>query len=214
MPDKRTTGFAEIALEEHGHKQAQSVADEIVNRYGADRVSHIITTPYLRTRQTADPLIAHTGREPLVRADWREITYLQPSTADGTTYAEKAALHDKFWAATRLNPDYIDEGEYEVDSANSFLRRVHASLGELAMLATNNDGVIVTYAHEFPISAALNIAQGKQDEEIIADMARLQKPSPRIDNAQAIGLTLKDGKLVLAKDSDIDLFPDSRHLIK
>lgn len=210
---KQTSGFAEISLEEQGHQQAQLVAADIVESYGTTGVSHVITTPYLRTQQTAEPLIAHTGCTPLVRPDWREITYLQPKSADGKTYEERAALRDIFWAATRLNPNYTDEGEAQLDSANSFLYRVRKSLGELSTLAANNEGVVVVYAHEFPISAALNIAQGKEDEEIIADMVRLQKPSPHIDNTQAVGLTLQDGRLVLAQDAHVDLFSESRHKV-
>lgn len=207
---KRTFGVTEIPLEDRGHAEAQVIADCIVDTYGADRISHIVTTPYLRTRQTAAPLVARTGLTPLVHPNWREITYLQPSRADGTIYEERAAMRDVFWAATRLNPGYTDAGEHDVDSANSFLRRIRSSLGELALLTREDDGVIVVFAHEYPISTAVNIAQGKTDEAIIADMVAHQKPSPRIDNTQATGLTLTAGELTIAHDSDFDLFPDSR----
>jgi|GEM_PF-2677515 len=207
---KQTSGFAEILLEETGHKQAQLVADEIIKNYGVKGIGHIITTPYLRAQQTAEPLVARTGRTPLIQPNWREITYLQPSAADGKTYEDRAALRDIFWSATSLNPDYRDEGEVRLDSANSFLDRVRSSLGTLTTLAAAGDGAVVVYAHEFPISAALNMAQGKTDSEIITDMVRLQKPSPPIANTQAVGLTLQDDMLILAHEAHVDLFQESR----
>ena len=202
---KRTT-LGEIALTQEGYVQSEVLADNIAQRYGAQEVSHIIVTPYIRTQQTAAPLVALTGLEPLIWPDLREITYLQPSSADGKTYDERAVLRDAFWGAARLDPDYVDEGEYPVESVSSFLHRIRASLGALAALAASGSGLTVVYAHEFPISAAVNIARGKSDKEIIADMVAEQKPLPRIENTQAVGLTLADGALVVAKDVDIDLF--------
>ena len=205
-----THNFAEIALTETGHAQAERVARDIIERFGAQAVAHIIVTPYLRTHQTASPLLNETGLQPLVWPDLREITYLQPSKADGTTYDERALMRAEFWAATAHDPDHKDEGEYPIDSANSFLARTHRALGNLANLSSKSSGILVAYAHEFPISAALSIASGKSDQEIIADMTKRMKPSPPIANAQAIGLCLIDGKLTLATKNDADLFPETR----
>lgn len=206
----RTSGFAEISLTPNGHRQAQTLAREIIERFGADNIARIITTPYLRTQQTARPLVERTGLEPLTMPNMREITYLQPAKADGTTYGERTELRNAFWAAARLDPGYVDEGEYGVDSAQSFVGRVHDSLGELASSVSEIPGLQVVYAHEFPISTVLNIANGKSDEDIIASMVKYQKAVPAIENTQAVGLTLRNGEWVLAHDSHIDLFQASR----
>lgn len=205
-----THNFAEIALTETGRTQANRVSREITEHFGAQAIAHIIVTPYLRTHQTASPLLAETGIKPLVWPDLREITYLQPLRADGTTYDGRATMRKEFWDATKVNPEYKDDGEYPVDSANSFLRRIHRTLGNLADLAAQGDGIVIAYAHEFPISAAVSIASGTSDHAIIADMTERMKPNPPIDNTQAIGLHLDNGRLTLATPEDVDLFPGSR----
>lgn len=206
----RTHGVADIALTEEGHRQAEVLAQHIVDAYGVENISSIITTPYSRTLQTAQPLLERTGLSPHIMSDMREITYLQPSKADGTTYDERERMRDTFWAASRLDPEYVDEGEVPLDSVRSFLDRVHSALGKLSATFEKDPRLHVVYAHEFPISTALNIAQGKSDEEIIDAMTKNQKPEPRIDNTQAVGLTYRGGKWAIVDDSHADLFPRSR----
>jgi len=207
---KRTSGFAEIALTEDGHRQAETLAKQVIDRFGVNAIGRIITTPYVRTQQTAAPLIQRVGLEPLVMPGMREITYLQPSNADGKTFDERRELRDVFWAATKLNLDYVDEGELPLDSARSFVKRIHDSLDELAVIVEEDPRLHVVYSHEFPVATALNIARGKSDDEIIATMIEHQKVVPAIDNTQAVGLTYKNGKWTLAHNSHTDLFQSSR----
>lgn len=203
----RTHGVTDIALTEEGHRQAEVLAQHIVELYGAENIGSIITTPSSRTLQTAQPLLERTGLSPHIMSDLQEITYLQPSKADGTTYDERERMRDAFWAASRLNPEYVDEGEVALDSVQSFVDRVHSALGKLAATFEKDHRMHVVYAHEFPISTALNIAQGKSDDEIIDAMTKNQKPQPRIDNTQAVGLTYQNGSWRVADDSHTDLFP-------
>ncbi|NCU37482.1 histidine phosphatase family protein [Candidatus Saccharibacteria bacterium] len=205
---QKTADFTKIPLTEDGQREARYVADAIVNKLGIKGIAGIVVTPYLRTQQTAEPLVDLTNHSPIVMPGLREITYLQSSRADGKTFDQRAGMRNEFWQLSLQNPNYVDEGEQAVDSVNSFLQRIRTSMGTLAAMATQNtEGSIVVFSHEFPISTAVSFAMGKTDDEIIADMCRAQKPVPSIRNTQAVGFTIENGEFIFASESDFDLFP-------
>lgn len=208
----RTKNTAEIPLTKEGHSQAEVLANEIIERFGVDTISRIIVTTYLRTHQTAAYLVESTGLEPEVMSTMREITYLQSSKADGKTFEERRELRDRFWEATKQDPNYTDSGEQSVDSAHSFLMRIHHSLDELAKSTNNDSKLQVLYAHEYSIAAALRIAIGDSDDDIIAAMVEHQKPVPTIENTQAVGLSRQGVSWIIAHPSHSDLFKDSRKM--
>lgn len=200
----RTSNMPDIGLTEKGYQQAELLTDNILRKFGRFGVGTIIVTPYRRTLDTVRPLIARTGIVPTIWPDLRELTYLQPSRADNTSFDDRAGMRREFWAATRNNPNYTDPGELELDSAQSFINRIRRSLGKLADIAANVPGIVVGVSHEYTISA---MANRNSDKDIIEKLCEKQKPDPRIRNTQAVGFTLKAGRLILAQESDIDLFP-------
>ncbi len=85
------------------------------------------------------------------------ITYLQACNAYGKTYEERKELLNFFWANSMLDPDYVDVGVLPLDSARSFVGRIHESLDTLATSLAEDPRIHVVYSHEFPISTALNM---------------------------------------------------------
>ncbi|MCA6381243.1 MAG: histidine phosphatase family protein [Cytophagales bacterium] len=81
-----------IALTERGRLQAVDFAENITQQPDL-----IIVTPYLRTSQTAMPLV---NRFPGIKVEtWplNEFTYLSPATCRNTTAAERTPLVVKYW---------------------------------------------------------------------------------------------------------------------
>lgn len=60
---------ADPPLRPEGREQAEALAE----RLGSGRVTHIFITPLRRTRQTAAPLVARTGIDPVVIDELREV---------------------------------------------------------------------------------------------------------------------------------------------
>lgn len=90
-----------IRLTELGRKQADSLAVFVPRSPGA-----IVTSPYVRTRETAAPTMQ---RFPEARHEvWpiQEFTYLAPERCRQTTAEDRRPLVDHYW--TQADPDFID----------------------------------------------------------------------------------------------------------
>lgn len=95
------TDLAMIELTKRGQEQARHVAAS-----WTDAPALIVTSPYIRTRQTAAPTIA---RFPDVSVDvWpiEEFTYLQPARWNGTRSAERMPHLERYWS--EADPAYCD----------------------------------------------------------------------------------------------------------
>ena len=90
-----------LELTQLGWKQSREVAAGWV-----EAPSLIVTSPYLRTQQTAAATIEQF---PDVRVEvWpiQEFTYLQPSRWNGTRSSERMPAIERYWA--EANPEYCD----------------------------------------------------------------------------------------------------------
>lgn len=106
-----TSGQDSNSLTPRGRAQAAALAD-CIERMPDD----VEATTYFRTQQTAAPTLARFGiREYRVSSRFREMTYLNPLTWNGTTQEQRKAAAKQFW--DRCDPDYVDG-----DGADSFNR--------------------------------------------------------------------------------------------
>lgn len=97
----RTEHPASIRLTEKGHKQAELTA------LAFERAPNlIVTSPYLRTRLTAEPLIKRFPQAPCAEWPVQEFTYIHPSNWNGTTWQERQPTAKAYWE--RLDPLYRD----------------------------------------------------------------------------------------------------------
>ena len=106
--------LATIELTELGWSQARQVAED-----WQERPALIVTSPYLRTQQTAAPTIERFPDVPVEVWPIEEFTYLQPSRWNGTRSAERMPHLERYWAGA--DPAYCDgEG---AESFGTLLRR-------------------------------------------------------------------------------------------
>ena len=114
--------LASIELTELGWAQARQVAAD-----WEERPSLIVTSPYLRTQQTAVPTIERFPNVPVEVWPIKEFTYLQPYRWNGTRSAERMSHLERYW--TEADPAYCDgEG---AKSFGTLLRRAEVTLARL-----------------------------------------------------------------------------------
>ena len=98
----RTSDPAQIALTERGHRQAENIVPLLL----AAEPTLIVTSSYLRTKETSQPLlnqIPHVFHE-----EWpvHEFTYLSPNRCENMTSEERSPLVQQYW--DRCDPFYVD----------------------------------------------------------------------------------------------------------
>lgn len=92
--------------------------------------THIVSSPFLRARQTAEPTCVRFAGVPMAIWPIHEFTYLCPANWANTTRAERRPTVEGYWQ--RGDPSYIDgEG---AESFSQVLRRAEAALARLAAL--------------------------------------------------------------------------------
>jgi len=180
--------IALIGLTEIGRQQAIKVG-----KGWADKPSLIITSPFLRTQQTASPTIE---RFPEVQVDiWpiQEFTYLQPARWNGTLSSERMPHIERFWA--NADPTYCDgEG---AESFADLLRRVEETLDRLSKLS--DDAPVYVFSHGQFMQAARSLIT----DPSLSDQERMRKfwresKSDEIPNAALLRLRMRDGTWKIA----------------
>lgn len=120
---ERTSDVTLIPLSAKGRVQADAMAAGI-----EATPDGIVTSAFLRSIQTAAPVM---DRFPTVMSDiWpiHEFTYLDPAACVGTSWIERKPMVEAYWA--RLDPDHVDgEG---AESFRDLLARARAFLDRLA----------------------------------------------------------------------------------
>ncbi|WP_416668379.1 histidine phosphatase family protein [Egbenema bharatensis] len=159
-----TTNPATTRLTATGHEQAQSIAALF-----PQAPSLIVTSPYLRTQQTAEPTIERFPSVP--QAEWRvqEFTFLSPERYQNTTTHERRPMVEIYWQ--RQDPFHIDgEG---AESFAMFIDRVQSVRSQLIQL---EDKFVGIFSHERFIRAVLwlSLMNGELSENLITPKAMQQ----------------------------------------
>ena len=175
--------LAAIELTELGWSQARQVAAT-----WAAPPTLIVTSPYLRTQQTAAPTIGRFPGVPVEVWPIEEFTYLQPARWNGTRSAERLPHLERYWGTA--NPAYCDG-----DGAESFgtlLRRAEAALDRLAALAPG--ALVYVFSHGQFIQAvrAVVVEAALDDRGKMRGFWRKSEP-PAISNAERVKFELRDG---------------------
>ncbi len=167
--------LASIALTDLGHVQARAVAAAWI-----ETPTLIVTSPYLRTQQTAAPTIA---RFPGVAVEvWpiEEFAYLQPSRWNGTLTAERMPHIERYWHAT--DPGYCDG-----DGAESFsglLRRAEAALARLAAFPEGASAYVFSHGQFIQAVRSIVVDRELDDRGKMCGFWRKGEP-PAIGNAES-----------------------------
>lgn len=132
-----------IALTERGHGQAALIA-----KAQSEAPRLIVTSPYLRTVQTALPTIQRFPDTPHEGWPVQEFTYLYFPPGESTTPAQRRPRVEDYWK--RCDPTHVDgEG---VESFAQLMGRVHETLNRLKQMES---GLVLVFTHGQFIRAAL-----------------------------------------------------------
>jgi 2,3-bisphosphoglycerate-dependent phosphoglycerate mutase len=133
---------AEIPLTEFGRQQAEQVALAF-----ARPPALIVTSPYLRARQTAQPTIERFPDVPYEQWSVQEFTYLGDMHGKATTAKEREPFAQAYW--NRGDPDFSNGG---AESFNGLLGRAHDLLDRLS---ETPKGPVVVFTHGYFMRAVV-----------------------------------------------------------
>jgi len=123
-----------IPLTELGHRQAEHMVGAF-----ADPPRFIVTSPYLRARQTAQPTIERYPEAPCEEWPVQEFSYLRALDGRATTSREREPEVRAYWE--RGDPQHAEPG---AESFAGLLSRVTSFLGRLGERDT---GPVVVFTH-------------------------------------------------------------------
>jgi len=175
--------LALIELTDLGWQQARAVAAS-----WTERPTLLVTSPYLRTQQTAAPTIERFPDVPVAVWPVEEFTYLQPTRWNGTRAAERAPHLARYWG--QADPAYCDGAGAE--SFGILLRRAEAALHQLAALPAAS--LVYVFSHgQFIQAVRAVVAEAALDDR--AKMLNFWRPGapPAISNAEQVALRLVAG---------------------
>ena len=122
------------SLTADGHRQAGQIARVI-----ADVPALIVTSPYLRARQTAQPTISRFPATACQEWPVHEFTYLGDLHGRGSTASERAPYARAYW--DRADPHAASHG------AESFTGLLARTTGFLNRISMQESGPVVVFTH-------------------------------------------------------------------
>ena len=126
--DLPSTDVGLFELTNLGWQQAKEVANS-----WTEVPSLIVTSPFLRARQTSQPTCERFHAVPVETWPVQEFSYLEPGRWNGTVAIQRQPYVDAYWQ--RADPAYLDGPGAETFSG--LLRRVENALQKLALLPEN-----------------------------------------------------------------------------
>jgi broad specificity phosphatase PhoE len=130
-----TSDTAKIILTPRGFAQAEHIVEAF-----ARPPSLIVTSPYLRARQSAQPTIERFPQARVEEWPVHEYTYLSLASRHNTTLHGRKPLIDAYWE--RCDPHYLD-GE----GAESFVALVARAEQTLERIKRLDDDFVAIFSH-------------------------------------------------------------------
>jgi 2,3-bisphosphoglycerate-dependent phosphoglycerate mutase len=144
-------GQSDPPLHPDGERQAEQVADRLVST--GEPISAVYVTTMQRTRQTAAPLLARLGLEPIVEPDLREVHL---GDWEGGEFRRHMLENDP------IAVEVAAQGRWDVipgaEPNEAFQTRVRGGIERIA--AAHVDEVVVAVVHGGVIGQVLSIATG------------------------------------------------------
>ncbi len=169
-----------VPLSDLGLKQAEGVPE-----YFKQAPDLIITSPYIRTKQTAKHLINKYPSVPQEEWSIHEFTYLSVDKCFNTTFSERKPLKDAYW--DKSDPDYNDG-----KGAESFADFINRTRNAIEELKNRKEQFIVLFSHEYTIALAKYIIE-KNPQKITPETMKDYREyfrENRIGNASKVEFTL------------------------
>ena len=179
----KTSTPQDIELTDTGHKQAFALANDI-----HQKPDLIVTSPYIRTLQTASPLITRFPDTPHEQWAVQEFTYLSPIRCHNTTTEQRVLLAMEYW--NRFDPYYRDG-----DGAESFADFIGRVQSARIKIQQRPEEVIILFSHCLFINA-LQWVKGQSITQMITskymECFRQYLFTNTINNGQVINYTMSD----------------------
>jgi len=167
-----TDNHKTIPLSLIGQEQAKQISLSF-----QETPTRIITSPFTRTEQTAEPTIKRFPNARREVWDVEEFTYLSPSSCKNTTAAQRKGRVNEYWE--RLDPDFVD-GE-EAESFSMLLSRAKTAIDRLNQLES---GFIAMFTHA-QFMRAMWVLNTSKVEDAKCLMRRFRE-LPRYENCEII----------------------------
>lgn len=116
-----------ITLSEHGHKQAQALCSQL------HKIDHVIVSRYLRTHQTATPLLEKYNLTLEIDEHVHEFSYLSERKCANTNMDDRKAWVNTYWEKM----DYQHRDADDAESFEDLYIRVQAFHEKLKALTEN-----------------------------------------------------------------------------
>jgi probable phosphoglycerate mutase len=179
-----------------GHAQAKAFADNFRREPTLFAVS-----PFLRARQTSEPLLKRFPAIPV--EDWpvHEFHYLEPTRHNGTSEEQQLPHMEKYWK--RGDPAYFDGPGAE--SFAAFLGRTRDTMKRLARM--NTGGCIVMFTHGFVMQAfrLLALFPDATDHQLMSNFRRFHFDN-FIDNTDSLEFEVDNGRLRMVGQEHLAAF--------
>ncbi len=144
----RSSDPATIPLSKQGVAQAEELALSFF-----DSPSLVVTSRFIRTKQTALPILKRFKGVSQEEWDIHEFSYLLPAKCKDTTGLERLPMVQAYW--NRCDPFYCDgEG---AESFSDFINRAHQAIDKLKRLDNRH---VAVFSHEQFIKAVLWLIGG------------------------------------------------------
>ncbi len=173
-----------LELTDLGRKQARQIA-----KTWTERPSLVVTSPYLRTRQTAELTIKRFKAVPVEVWPIQEFTYLEPSQWNGTSSALRSAPIQAYWKT--CDPTYCDGPGAE--SFATLLRRTESALSRLEALA--HHALVYVFSHgQFMQALRSTVTDNGTMDKQKMEFFTHSIGTPAIANAERMFLSRKNGR--------------------
>jgi 2,3-bisphosphoglycerate-dependent phosphoglycerate mutase len=180
-----TADPGDVELTPRGHEQARQIA-AFLKEYTA--LNLIVTSAYLRTKQTAAPTKAIFHATSMEEWEVQEFTYLSSAYLGYSTSNDRRPLVDAYWE--QCNPSYTDGRGSE--SFKVFIGRVEGFIRQLKNRREN----IAIFSHEQFLAAVLWVLQ-KRPTVITSDTMQDFRDffnRNRIPNGAIVEITVRRGQ--------------------
>ena len=194
-----TADPASIRLTALGARQAEQIP-----RAFTAAPSLIVTSPYLRTQQTAEATRTAFPEVPHEEWDVHEFTYLSPATCRNTTARERRPATAEYWQ--RSDPAHV-HGE-GAESFAQLIGRVNAMIASVRSRGLA-DELVAIFTHGQFIQAVMWMAMAgarECDADFMRGYLSLCRAMP-VANAAIVSLRITDREIVVGDVSVAHLEP-------
>jgi broad specificity phosphatase PhoE len=198
-PDHITNPLTEL-----GRAQAKAFADSF-----DCKPTLFLHSPFLRTRQTAEPLLQRFPDVPVEEWPIHEFTYLEPTRHNGTNETQQMPHILKYWE--RPDPAYLDGPGAE--TFTQFLDRARSAILRFAQIA--HGGCVVVFTHGFMMQAIrlLLLFPNATDAELMRNFRRFHSNN-FVENTQVVEFEVREGRIKLVGQlhlNDFTLLGETSH---